>query len=63
MDKLQDNISLFSLLGLSKITKLLYPISSTIKKVLSVDTNTLEIELLCTELKGIFLMIKYFENS
>ena len=58
MDKLQDNISLFSLLGLSKITKLLYPISSTIKKVLSVDTNTLEIELLSTELKGIFLMIK-----
>ena len=58
MDKLQDNISLFSLLGLSKITKLLYPISSTIKKVLSVDTNMLEIELLSTELKGIFLMIK-----
>ena len=58
MDKLQDSVSLFSLLGLSKITKLLYPISSTIKKVLSVDTNTLEIELLSTELKGIFLMIK-----
>jgi len=58
MDKLQDNISLFSFLGLSKITKLLYPISSTIKTVLSVDTNTLEIELLFTELKGIFLIIK-----
>ena len=58
MDKLQDSVSLFSLLGLSKITKLLYPISSTIKKVLSVDTNMLEIELLFTELKGIFLIMK-----